>query len=108
LGDGLAEQLGIPHAARDVFLDNVPTVSAILRQLEEAEHIARRRGQALAIGHPYPATLTVLESWIPAAEARGLWLVRVGELTARSRCGHFEAVAVSDCAGPGCRPSPTC
>ena len=33
----LAGQLGIPHAARDVFLDNDPSAAAILRRLAEAE-----------------------------------------------------------------------
>ena len=71
----MAAQLGIPHVARDVFLDNNPTADAILHQLAEAERLARRRGHALAIGHPYPATLAVLEPWLPAAEARGLRIV---------------------------------
>ena len=72
VGDGLAAQLGIPHAPRDVFLDNNPAPRAILHQLAEAERLARRRGHALAIGHPYPTTLAVLERWMPAAEARGI------------------------------------
>jgi polysaccharide deacetylase 2 family uncharacterized protein YibQ len=109
VGDGLADQLGIPHAARDVFLDNVPTTSAVLRQLAEAEHLARRRGHAVAIGHPYPATLSVLETWIPAAEARGLRIVRAGDLIARNRCRQPEALTVSACAGgAGCPPAPAC
>ena len=108
VGDGLAEQLGVPHAARDVFLDNVPTMGAVLRQLAEAEHLARRRGQALAIGHPYSATLAALEAWIPAAEARGLRIVRAGDLIARSRCGQPQALTVSACMGSGCPPAPAC
>ena len=108
VGDGLADQLGIPHAARDIFLDNVPNTGAILRRLAEAEHLARRRGHALAIGHPYPATLSVLEAWIPAAEARGLRIVRAGDLIARSRCRQPEALTVSACTGSGCPPTPVC
>mgnify|MGYP000446876029 CR=1 FL=1 len=86
VGDGLAAQLGIPHAARDVFLDNSPAPAAILRQLTEAERLARRRGHALAIGHPYPTTLAVLDSWLPAAQARGLKLVTASGLIAATSC----------------------
>ena len=85
-----------------------PTTGAILRQLAEAEHLARRRGQALAIGHPYSATLAVLEAWIPAAEARGLRIVRAGDLIARSRCRQPQALTVSACTGSGCPPAPAC
>ncbi len=102
VGDALAAQLGVPHAARDVFLDNDPTPSAILRQLAEAERDARHRGKALAIGHPYPTTLAVLEAWLPAAQARGLRIVPAGELIAHSRCGQPEAVTVSACSGSEC------
>jgi polysaccharide deacetylase 2 family uncharacterized protein YibQ len=106
VADGLAERLGLPHAARDVFLDNVPSRGAILRQLAEAERLARRRGHALAIGHPYPTTLAVLEKWIPAAEARGLRIVRAGDLIARQRCGEPAILAASACAGGNCPPPP--
>jgi uncharacterized protein len=102
----VAQRLGLPHAARDVFLDNVPSTGAILRQLAEAERLARRRGHALAIGHPYPTTLAVLESWIPAAEARGLRIVRAGDLIARQGCRQPTIVAVTACAGADCPPPP--
>lgn len=108
VGDALAAQLGLPHAARDVFLDNEPSTNAILRQLAEAERDARRRGYALAIGHPYPTTLAVLDSWLPAAQARGLRIVSAGELIASKRCRQPEAVTVSACAGSDCQLPPAC
>ncbi|MFL5336541.1 MAG: divergent polysaccharide deacetylase family protein [Geminicoccaceae bacterium] len=108
VGDGLAAQLGIPHAARDVFLDNNPAPAAILRQLDEAERLARRRGHALAIGHPYPTTLSVLESWLPAAEARGLKIVRASDLIAATSCDQPAPLQVNACNGPDCPPAPDC
>lgn len=48
---------------RDIFLDNIRDTSAIIRQLEKAEHIAGSTGQAVAIGHPYPETLAALKAW---------------------------------------------
>ena len=106
VGDGLAAQLGIPHAARDVFLDNNPAPAGILRQLNEAERLARRRGHALAIGHPYPTTLSVLETWLPAAEARGLKIVRASDLIAAIGCRQPAPLQVSACSGPDCPPRP--
>ena len=108
VGDGLAAQLGIPHTARDVFLDNSPVPAAILRQLTEAERLARRRGHALAIGHPYPTTLAVLESWLPAAQARGLKLVTASGLIAATSCDQPAPLQVTACTGPNCPPPPDC
>jgi polysaccharide deacetylase 2 family uncharacterized protein YibQ len=107
VGNALAERLGLPHAARDVFLDNDPSPAAIRRRLDEALRLARRRGHALAIGHPYPTTLAVLEDWLPRAEARGVRPVRAADLIARQRC-RPATIPVSACAGGGCPPAPDC
>ncbi len=56
-----ARSFGIVSGRRDVFLDNVPTVEAVDRQFDKLLAMARRRGRAIAIGHPYPATVEVLE-----------------------------------------------
>jgi hypothetical protein len=108
VGDGLAAQLGIPHAGRDVFLDNNPASGAILLQLGLAERQARRQGHALAIGHPYPTTLAVLESWLPEAQARGLRIVSAGELIDRLTCEEEAPIQVNACIGPDCPPPPGC
>lgn len=93
----VAQQLGVPIASRDIFLDNVPTAQVVLAQLEAAERVARRHGQAVAIGHPFPATLSVLADWLPAAERRGLRLV-----TARSLARHAEPCALTVSTQGGC------
>jgi uncharacterized protein len=91
-----------------VFLDNEPSPAAIRRRLDEAERLARRRGQALAIGHPYPATLAVLEDWLPRAEARGVRPVRASDLIARQRCQPAATIPVNACVGSSCPPPPSC
>ncbi|MCK7577879.1 MAG: divergent polysaccharide deacetylase family protein [Chromatiales bacterium] len=70
-----AQAQGIPVLARDVFLDNDPAADAVAAQLTRLERLARRRGYALGIGHPYPATLAALEQWLPQLAARGIELV---------------------------------
>ncbi|WP_419787938.1 divergent polysaccharide deacetylase family protein [Pseudodesulfovibrio sp.] len=59
----IAHDLDIPFYERDIFLDNVKDVNAIIHQLKKAENVARKQGQAIAIGHPYPATLAALQQW---------------------------------------------
>lgn len=70
-----ARQAGVRAASRNVFLDDVETREAILRQIELAESDARREGSAIAIGHPHPATIAALEQALPQLKARGVRLV---------------------------------
>jgi hypothetical protein len=67
----VAGQIGVPHIDRDVFIDNDESVEAVLRQLEETEHVAQRKGFALAIGHPHPTTIAALQQWLPTLRAKG-------------------------------------
>ncbi|MDF1587196.1 divergent polysaccharide deacetylase family protein [Marinimicrococcus flavescens] len=86
-----AAVFGIPHTNRDVFLDNEAEAGAISAQLARAERLARRNGTAVAIGHPYPATMKVLESWLPEARRRGIRLVSASEMIEIRRCGDGAA-----------------
>ena len=58
----IAEAYGDAYMARDVFIDNDQTVPSIHRQLEKAVNIAKKKGYAIAIGHPHPITLKALSS----------------------------------------------
>lgn len=75
-----ARQYRVPSLKRDVFLDNERSVESVLRQLEQAIELARSRGYAVAIGHPYPETLTVLEQIEPLLEDAGVTLVPISTL----------------------------
>ena len=50
------------------------------RQLDETEHVALRRGYALAIGHPHPTTIAALQQWLPTLKAKGFVLVPASAL----------------------------
>jgi polysaccharide deacetylase 2 family uncharacterized protein YibQ len=70
----------LPNIARDVFLDDVISPDAIRAQLLETERVAKRKGYAVAIGHPHAATMETLEQWLPEAESQGFKFVPVREL----------------------------
>lgn len=75
-----AEAAGVPSASRRVFLDDVATDAAVERSLDDLVRRATEEGGALAIGHPHPATLAVLERELPRLKERGVRLVRVRDL----------------------------
>jgi polysaccharide deacetylase 2 family uncharacterized protein YibQ len=80
VGAELARKLGVPTAARDVFLDDQITSAAIAERLAAVEAIARRHGTAIAIGHPHDATLEQLTEWLAKLSAKGLVLVPVSAI----------------------------
>jgi polysaccharide deacetylase 2 family uncharacterized protein YibQ len=57
----IAKSFGDRYIARDVFLDNRQSVPYILSQLKKAVAIAKKRGYAIAIGHPHKATMEALK-----------------------------------------------
>ena len=71
----VAERQSVRAASRKVFLDDTPVREAILAQLELAAADAGRNGEAIAIGHPRPATIAALAEEVPRIEARGIKLV---------------------------------
>jgi uncharacterized protein len=61
----IASQLGVKAIGRDIFLDNVSQDDAIRLQLDKLIDLAKRKGLAVACGHPHPQTLRVLKEAIP-------------------------------------------
>ncbi|MDP2003220.1 MAG: divergent polysaccharide deacetylase family protein [Desulfurivibrionaceae bacterium] len=56
----LAREMGVKTVRRTVFLDNDQNPDKIQAQLELLLRLAGEHGQAVGIGHPYPATLEAL------------------------------------------------
>ncbi|MGQ0676015.1 MAG: divergent polysaccharide deacetylase family protein [Rhodospirillales bacterium] len=79
----LADRLGIPGAARDVFIDHDGSAEAVAARLADIERIALRLGRAVAIGHPHDLTLGALERWLPTLAERGFTLAPVSALAKR-------------------------
>lgn len=78
----LATAYGVPSLSRTVFLDNTRRESAIERQFDKMIASARKQGVALAIGHPYPETVSVLSRRLPALQQGDVRLVPVSLLVA--------------------------
>lgn len=55
-----AKKYGMPYIVRNTFMDNEKDYAYIQNQLKKAIRIAKKRGFAIAIGHPYPITIKVL------------------------------------------------
>lgn len=76
-----AQEFGVRSSFRNVpFLDDVPEVAAVRKQLQLALRGAREKGEAIAIGHPHPATLQALREVLPQARAHGVQLVFASDL----------------------------
>jgi polysaccharide deacetylase 2 family uncharacterized protein YibQ len=75
----MAREAGVPAVKRDVFLDPDPSPASVEREFARLKRLARREGMAVAIGHPYPATLALLERELPRLEDEGFRLVGIRE-----------------------------
>jgi len=78
----IAAETGVTATRRDVFLDHEQSALTVLHELERLKLKARKQGQAVAIGHPFPETLDVLERELPRLREQGFELVTISELLA--------------------------
>jgi uncharacterized protein len=84
VGEATARAMGVPTAARDVFLDNRADVAYTEAQLSQAAAIAQRTGSAIAIGHPRPTTLAAVRAMIPRLQALGIQFVLVQDIVGKN------------------------
>jgi len=71
----IARKKLIPQTSRDVFLDNTKTYYEIDLAFQKLLKRARENGSAIAIGHPFEATLSYLEMALPMLESLNIQLV---------------------------------
>lgn len=55
------QKYGLRYLGRDVFLDHEDGVANVKKQIRDAVAIAKRHGNAIAIGHPRPDTIRALK-----------------------------------------------
>ncbi|MCV9879051.1 divergent polysaccharide deacetylase family protein [Brenneria sp. KBI 447] len=70
---------GVKVIKRRVFLDDTQNEADIRNQFNRAVQMARRNGSTIAIGHPHPATIKVLQQMLPTL-ASDIVLVRPSQL----------------------------
>ena len=76
----VARDVGILFASRDVFIDDRQEEEYISSQLDRLVHKAEEKGYAIGIGHPYEATIRVLEGRLPLLSSNRISLVKVSTL----------------------------
>jgi polysaccharide deacetylase 2 family uncharacterized protein YibQ len=84
LAGEIASANNLPYAKADVAIDAVPAAAEIDRMLARLERLARERGSAVGITGALPASIERVNSWARAAEGRGLQLVPISAIAARS------------------------
>lgn len=76
----LANENWVPNLRRDVFLDNDRNPDKIRFHFRRLIKKAKKNGLAVAIGHPFPETMAVLEQELPKLRAQGIRLLPVSQL----------------------------
>ena len=84
----LAREMGIPSARRDVFLDNIPTPSAIDARTDELLDLAEKKGWAIGIGHANVETAKALERMAEKASQRNIQWISLESLIAYAYTGN--------------------
>jgi polysaccharide deacetylase 2 family uncharacterized protein YibQ len=79
-----AYRFNLPASKRDVFLDAENSREFVQKQLRKLLAMARRKGTAIAIGHPYGHTLSVLEEMRDQLLESGIDWVPVSKLVIQS------------------------
>ncbi|MBA0036383.1 divergent polysaccharide deacetylase family protein [Pantoea sp. BIGb0393] len=74
-----AQGTNVKVLKRRVFLDDSQNEAAIRTQFTRAVKLAQRDGYAIAIGHPHPTTVRVLQQMLPSLPA-DITLVRPSQL----------------------------
>ena len=77
-----AIEQGVVALRRDVFLDHVRTPEAIHAAFQRVKDIARTKGSAILIAHPYPISLSYLEQSL-AELPDDIRLVKLSDLALR-------------------------
>jgi polysaccharide deacetylase 2 family uncharacterized protein YibQ len=83
VAERMAREQGVPAMRRHVFLDHDPSPAAVAAEFERLLALARRQGHAIAIGHPYTSTLSLLEQRLPLLKAQGVELIPLREMLLR-------------------------
>lgn len=77
VASAIAKKINLPFIQRDIFIDDIQNEEVIYQQLAQIEKIALKRGYVVAIAHPHPQTLDILEKWLLTLPEKKLRLISV-------------------------------
>ncbi len=81
VGYGLAREMLLKTARRDLFLDSTHDQHFVETQLQKILPLAQRKGGKLVIiGHPHQYTISALKQYLPALKQQGVAVVPLSEL----------------------------
>ncbi|MCB1152164.1 divergent polysaccharide deacetylase family protein [bacterium] len=83
-GYKVAKEMGLATARRNVFLDHDPGYDSILRQFDALARMAKKQGEAIAIGHPNTNTLQALRVKLPELVKAGIHIVPPSQLVKKA------------------------
>lgn len=100
----VATEFNVPNLSRHVFLDNERTPEAIDARFTELLTLVDKHGLAVAIGHPYPQTISYLQEALPLLSELGIRLVFVSEALEREPAINLAGIdtELQENAKPGC------
>lgn len=75
-----AQQADIGYMAADFAIDDKPSEQNIRQNLIELERRATEKGRAIGIMHPYPVSISTLQSWASTLDNRGIRLVPLSDM----------------------------
>lgn len=87
----VAGEFSVPALKRDIFLDHNTDEASINKQFDKLITLAKKRGSAVAIGHPYATTLNILELRLPELEALEVNLIPVSDMVKQRRNPQWQA-----------------
>jgi len=70
----------VPVQSRQIFLDNELTDEYISQQFNQLVNFAKKHKTAIAIAHPHPETVNILNKLIPTLKSHGIELVPLSSL----------------------------
>jgi polysaccharide deacetylase 2 family uncharacterized protein YibQ len=76
----VAKQMNIRTTHKDVFIDHIQTYSHSIAQIRKLVEIARTKGKAIAIGHPFDSTLRAIRDSKKYIRSKGIKIVYVKDL----------------------------
>ncbi|MEX2353386.1 MAG: divergent polysaccharide deacetylase family protein [Gammaproteobacteria bacterium] len=90
-----AGRKAIPYLKRDVFLDNSIRKEDIVDQFNELIRIAKRRGFAIAIGHPHPETIEILADNLNRLDEFGVRMISLQDLVNQQLPRNYDYKKIS-------------